>query len=97
MTVSGLNQALKRLARRAGVTGRCNPHSFRHGFARSFLQSGGDLATVAQILGHSSIRVTGDFYSAWSDKELAERHDQFSPIKHLKGGEEPSDNPDTRR
>lgn len=88
MTVSGLNQVLKRLARRAGVTGRCNPHSFRHGFARSFLQSGGDLATVAQILGHSSIRVTGDFYSAWSDKELAERHDQFSPIKRLTNGEE---------
>jgi site-specific recombinase XerD len=34
LTVSGVEQVLKRMKRRAGVVGPCNPHAFRHGFAK---------------------------------------------------------------
>ena len=37
-----MQQVLKRLNARAGITGRCGPHSLRHTFARSYLVNGGD-------------------------------------------------------
>ena len=44
LTTEGIRQVLKRLGKKAGVEGPVNPHSFRHGFAREYLLSGGDLA-----------------------------------------------------
>ncbi len=81
LTVSGLNQAIDKLASRAGVTGRCNPHSFRHGFARVYLENGGDLATLAQLMGHCNVGVTASFYAVFTGDELARRHRELSPLR----------------
>lgn len=78
---SGLYEALKRIARRAGVQGRFNPHSFRHGFARDYLLNGGDLATLAQLLGHSSVTTTAHYYALFEQSQLAAQHDKFSPMR----------------
>jgi site-specific recombinase XerD len=86
MTVSGLNQVIKRLKQKAGVKGRCNPHSFRHGFAREYLKNGGDLATLAQLLGHSNVSITAQFYAVFSTDELARLHGQYGPLRDM-GGE----------
>lgn len=80
LTTRGVWQALKRLAKRAGVKGRFNPHAFRHGWAREALRNGASLADVSQVLGHSSIAVTARFYTRWADRELQKRHGQFSPL-----------------
>lgn len=37
---------------------KVHPHSFRHLFAKDFLANGGDIATLADILGHSSLETT---------------------------------------
>ena len=37
---------------------KVHAHSFRHLFAKDFLANGGDLATLADILGHSSLETT---------------------------------------
>lgn len=78
--VEGVNQVFQRLKAEAGIKGPCNPHSFRHGFAKLYLQSGGDLATLADLLGHSSTTVTWQFYAIFQVAELAEKHDRHSPI-----------------
>ena len=57
LSSSGIYQILKRLARKAGITGRFNPHSLRHAFARRLLQQGADLGTVSQLMGHSTVDV----------------------------------------
>lgn len=76
---STYNSILRNLAVRAAVSGRYNPHSFRHGFARDTLRAGADLSQVSQLLHHSSIVVTADYYARWADEELQEIHSQYSP------------------
>ena len=78
LTPSGIHTIIEKIAEKAGVQGRHNPHGFRHGWAMGALRRGADLATVSQDLGHSSVVVTADFYARWSTKELAERHEKFS-------------------
>jgi len=80
---NGVYQLLKRLARRAGVQGRWNPHSLRHAAARSMLQNGANLSTVSRILGHSDIGVTARFYTRWTDNEIAQEHDRVSPLNRI--------------
>lgn len=84
LTLSGLHSMLKRLKKRSGVTGRINPHSFRHGFARQYLLNGGDLATLAQLMGHSDVSVTVGYYAVYKDAELARLHERFSPMRNIR-------------
>ncbi len=79
MTTGGVYQMLRRLAKEANITGRFNPHAFRHGWAREALRKGANL-DVAQLLGHEDESTTARFYARWSDAELKERHSQFSPL-----------------
>src|SRR5207249_2517500 len=53
LTVSGLAQALKRAARRAGIRG-AHLHKFRHTFAVRFLELGGHPDDLRELLGHES-------------------------------------------
>lgn len=45
------------------------PHTLRHTFASMFLAAGGELHDLAQILGHSSTRVT-ELYAHWMPEHL---------------------------
>lgn len=87
LTTSGVRLLLERLGQRAGVKGRCNAHSFRHAFARSFLRNGGNLATLGRILGHApGSPVTARYYAVFDDAELQEFHGRFSPMARYETG-----------
>ena len=88
LTTGGIAQMLKRLSKKAGCIGRTNPHSFRHGFARALLNNGASLEAVSELLGHSNVTVTADFYAVWSKQELKEKHSRFSRLKNLHNGDE---------
>ncbi|CAG0974916.1 Tyrosine recombinase XerC [Anaerolineae bacterium] len=90
LTASGVWRALRYVSKKAGIKGRANPHAFRHGFAREFIQRGGDLSPLRQLMGHSSIAVTAAHYAVFHKHELHNNHHQFSPVKGL--GLEPSTN-----
>ena len=86
LSASGAHQMLERIGERAGVAGRCNPHSLRHAFARSFLTNGGNLASLARLMGHSpGSPVTAQYYAVWDDRELAEQHSRYSPLASANG------------
>lgn len=88
LTREGVTLVLRRLKKRAGVTGPVNPHAFRHAFAREYLRNGGDLATLSDLMGHSDIQVTATSYAVFLPDELQERHRRFSPVAQLsKDGE----------
>lgn len=88
MTTQAVREMLRRLKASAGVTGPCNPHAFRHGFAREYLLSGGDMGTLADILGHADIATTWQSYAIFRTAELAEKHARHSPIARLDRSDE---------
>jgi integrase len=53
-------------------------HTLRHTFASQWLMSGGDLTTLSEILGHSSIQITKDLYSHLSRDHKRKAHDEFA-------------------
>lgn len=83
LSENGVYQVLKRLAKKAGINGRFNPHAFRHAAARNWLKSGGNLSVVSQLLGHSSVLVTSQFYARWADNELQSWHNRLTPFNSV--------------
>lgn len=55
---SGLQRAVKEASQKAGIQKRVSCHTFRHSFATHLLQSGYDIRTVQELLGHKDVRTT---------------------------------------
>lgn len=83
LTRWGFRAIFDRLKKRAGVKGRANPHSFRHRFARSYINQGGDLGILSDLMGHADVLVTKQAYAIFQVQELQRKHDQFSPLNGL--------------
>lgn len=77
LTSSGVYQALKRIAKRAGVT-RFNPHAFRHALAKRLINNNAPHKVVQDILGHRDIATTLNMYVAYDEDELADWHEKYN-------------------
>jgi len=53
-----LQRAVKRAAQQAGIAKPATPHTFRHSFATHLLQSGYDIRTVQELMGHKDVQTT---------------------------------------
>jgi site-specific recombinase XerD len=78
----GIQQVFNRLRSRAGIAGRCSPHTLRHTFARAYLVNGGDAFSLQRILGHTTLDMVKR-YVALADADLTARHRAASPADRL--------------
>ncbi len=59
ITTRGISQQLKNYATKYGLNPKVvYPHSFRHRYAKNFLEKFNDLALLADLMGHESIETT---------------------------------------
>jgi integrase/recombinase XerC len=73
-----VQERLKGLALRLGITANVHPHVLRHSFASHVLQSSGDLRAVQEMLGHASISTT-QIYTHLDFQHLAKVYDAAHP------------------
>jgi len=80
MTYAAVYKMLRRLAAKAGVEGRCNPHSIRHLVGQAWLDDGANLELVRQKLGHRDIQTTAMFYAHQDRERVRVATERFSLV-----------------
>ena len=81
VTENSIKLIFARLAQRSGVK-RLHAHLCRHTFATRFLSNGGDVFTLQQILGHSTLEMVRHYVNLASN-HIAIQHRRYSPLDHL--------------
>ncbi len=92
LTGEGIYQMIKKLGKRAALTGvRCSPHTFRHTAATMALEigaaqnNGAIERQVKEMLGHSTNAMMSIYTATLRSRWAAEGHKKFSPVDNLKG------------
>lgn len=83
LTVNGAQKMLSRLKEHRDIEGRTNAHAFRHRYAIAYLLQGGNLASLADLLGHKDLGTTRKYYARFAVGELQEQHDRYSILPQL--------------
>jgi len=83
LTVGGLQKVVRRALKRAGLSG--GPHMLRHSFGVAFVEAGGELMFVKEMLGHRRIQTTERYVQA-AKRRLAREHAKFSPVSGVGDG-----------
>ena len=79
LTVAGVYRIFARIARRSGARdNKCSPHQWRHWRARKWAERGMNLGVIAQLLGHTDVKVTLDYYGTFADADLQKAHMKYS-------------------
>lgn len=78
LSIRGIQYQLKDLGKRFNLNLNLHPHMMRHSFGSHLLQSGADLRSVQEMLGHSDISST-QIYTHLDFQHLASVYDKAHP------------------
>ncbi len=78
LTNNAIKMLFSRLAKKLGIK-RLHVHLFRHTFATNYLINGGDVFSLQQILGHSTLEMVRNYVSMAS-AQVRVQHRKYSPV-----------------
>ncbi|MCL0091814.1 tyrosine-type recombinase/integrase [Dehalococcoidales bacterium] len=84
LTYEGVRMIFRRIATKSGVK-RLHPHLCRHTFATNYLINGGDVFSLQQILGHTTLEMVRR-YVALASAHVTVQHRKFSPMDRISLG-----------
>jgi site-specific recombinase XerD len=85
ITVNTIKLIFSRLAKISGVA-RLHAHLCRHTFAINYLLNGGDIFSLQEILGHTTLEMVRH-YLHFSSSQVTAQHHKYSPMGKLYGEE----------
>lgn len=81
LRVDGVRALLRRVKKASGIEGvRVSAHTFRHTFAKFYLERGGEVFKLSREMGHSTVQVTEIYLKDYRSSEARREHTSYSPI-----------------
>jgi len=81
ITANTIKLVFSRLARKSGIE-RLHVHLCRHSFAINYLLNGGDIFSLREILGHTTLEMV-NHYLHFTRSQLTAQHHKYSPMDRL--------------
>jgi integrase/recombinase XerD len=80
----GVKSVLEDVKKASGIEGvRVSAHTFRHTFAKFYLQRGGEVFKLSREMGHSTVQVTEIYLKDYRSSEARREHTAYSPIGEI--------------
>ena len=83
ITVNTVKLVFSRLAKSSGVE-HLHAHLCRHTFAINYLLNGGDIFSLREILGHTTLEMV-NHYLHFTSSQITDQHHKYSPMDRLQG------------
>lgn len=81
ITDNTIKQMFQKLKKRTGIK-RIKAHLLRHTFATRYLENGGDMYALQQILGHTSLEMVKKYVHS-THQRIIPRFTEYSPLDNL--------------
>jgi site-specific recombinase XerD len=81
ITANTIKLVFSRLAKKSGIE-RLHAHLCRHTFAINYLLNGGDIFSLREILGHTTLEMV-NHYLHFTRSQLTAQHHKYSPMDRL--------------
>ena len=81
ITVNTVKLLFSRMSKRSGVE-KLHAHLCRHTFAINYLLNGGDIFSLREILGHTTLDMV-NHYLHFTSSQITARHHKYSPMDKL--------------
>ncbi len=80
----GVKSVIEDVKKASGIEGvRVSAHTFRHTFAKFYLDRGGEIFKLSREMGHSTVQVTEIYLKDYRSSEARREHNAYSPIGEI--------------
>ena len=83
ITENTIKLFFSRQKKKSGIT-RLHAHLCRHTFAINYLLNGGDIFSLREILGHTTLEMV-NHYLHFTSSQITDQHHKYSPMDRLQG------------